>query len=220
MPVDLSAWDFSLMLVMFLLGALIAAAVLGTALLRARQRNARLRRQVARLTTATALFSTPEHSRGDNGDAPKDQGVSPPAPVPESPTGHRELSAQPPWEAVEKEARMPAFPTEEPHEIDPTHSRNHDAMHGFPGIDAPTEPVRPEPHPAGENDRDVSHSGTNGHDQAEVSSFATEEAADQFRREYDEPMAETRDRIARLRAQLHEVPTTTTNGHGGPGGHL
>lgn len=245
MPFDLYVWEFVQTLIAFVLGALTASLVAGVLLMRAGRKNAQLRQEVARLTTSatpsaeTAKSGTP-HRVGPHGRVAEETAAQNTAqtgtpqtvtlrPVPR-PAPRR--SPEPPSSGHtdrDRQAPFPGVPAQNGNGN--TRRANTDRGPVSPATDAetsaPTQPVTVDPPAHAETSRDGNgtqppapehhdqqpQQNGNGHTFA---SFATEDAAERFHHDYEEPMEDARRRIAELRTQLADVASDQDPEPSGP----
>ncbi|SDK66288.1 hypothetical protein SAMN04487820_110249 [Actinopolyspora mzabensis] len=176
-------------------GVLLTALPAAILLVRARRRQQRLRRQLARLTTSTALLS----GSGRNGQ-PRRVGTGAPQEGEAERAGPSEAGTAEPGDRAEP-ARDEQF-------------RNRPATPS--GVDAPTEPdvtagTEVAEQPA--RTEDPTSTGNLGVD----SHFGSEESAERFRREYIQPMDDSKQRLEELRMRLTGELRMEENGHSGNG---
>ncbi|SFT54196.1 hypothetical protein SAMN04487904_103249 [Actinopolyspora lacussalsi subsp. righensis] len=181
-------------------GVLLTALPATILLVRARRRQQRLRRQLARLTTSTALLSGP----GRNGQP-------------------RRVGTGVPQEDEAEHAESPEAGAAEPGDrADPARdeeSRNRPVAPS--GVDAPTEPDAtagtdvPE-RSARTEQPTTAENPTTGNFGAETH-FGSEESAERFRREYIQPMDDSKQRLEELRMSLTGELRMEENGHSGNG---
>lgn len=199
MPFDLSVWELSRLLVAVLLGIALVAVPAALLLIRARRRESRLRRQVARLTTAQALLN-PNRSGSGQRDTVR-QGSAVPAQQirdgAEADTGRAGESAREseplPAAAV---ADIPEAPGSRARPAEATTSAQVPIQLDHPDPDPPTQPE-----PASGQQREA---GVQSASAPADPPLGSEESAERFRRDYTDPMTEHRKRLADLRSQLND----------------
>ncbi|NYH79642.1 hypothetical protein FHR84_002980 [Actinopolyspora biskrensis] len=203
-----------------LCGALVTAIPATILLVRARHRQARLRSQLARLTTSTALLT----GTGRNGQ-PRRVGTGDPE---EGPAGRTETAPATSHTSSSSETPRPpspgVFPDPEtvPDQPRPT-ARNEmpdrddtTRTETTTGNGHPNEPPR-EPNNEPPRERNQEQNRTQ-HTSTENLDFGSQEIAERFRREYMEALDDSKNRLDQLRSRLSGELRTgeaepSTNGH-------
>ncbi|WP_438387517.1 hypothetical protein [Actinopolyspora saharensis] len=203
-----------------LCGALITAIPATVLLVRARHRQARLRSQLARLTTSTALLT----GTGRNGQ-PRRVGAGD---AEETSGGRTETTSAGSYPSAPSETpRQPSpgvFPDPETVPDQPRPNARNEMPDGdntmrtetTPDNGRPSEPARErgeEPQRESEQERNRTQ-----HTSAEDLDFGSQEIAERFRREYMEALDDSKNRLDQLRSRLTgELRTDeaahSTNGH-------
>ncbi|WP_157405195.1 hypothetical protein [Actinopolyspora halophila] len=203
-----------------LCGALITAIPATVLLVRARRHQARLRSQLARLTTSTALLT----GTGRNGQ-PRRVGTGS---TEEGPTGGTETT--PVTSNTNPSAETPrppspgVFPDPEtvPDQPRPTARNEMPDRDSTTRTETTTESGRPSEPPREQNDespreRNQEQNRTQ-HFSTEHLDFGSQEIAERFRREYMEALDDSKNRLDQLRSRLTgelrtEEAEPSTNGH-------
>ncbi|MGJ7907040.1 hypothetical protein ACOQFL_11210 [Actinopolyspora sp. H202] len=186
-------------------GVLLTALPAAILLFRARRRQQRLRRQLARLTTSTALLS----GSGRNGQ-PRRIGRG----APQEDDAERVESSE--ASAAEPDNRTDPTRDEGPRNrpVTPTGVEAPTEPDAMAGTDVSEQPARTEqPTNPGKSNAGDSPPGSPGAE----SHFGSEESAERFHREYIQPMDDSKQRLEELRMRLTGELRMEENGHSSNG---
>lgn len=228
MIAEMIDWDgtggrVTALLIAFLLGVVVTGVPCGVLLIRARRRRLRLRQQIARLTTSTALLTGSSRNGlpqrvGESVDDEEPGGAPSMASWPDSSDAPESSDA---WAASGVSDPVGDAVAQAPPELTVSPPRQGAKT---PPEDQDTWPSMPA-NPAVSSEANHSNGGSDRSDGAEtahhngdspIGDFASEESAARFRREYVDPMNDSRRQLAELRSRLSgELRWDGDNGHGG-----